>query len=306
MKYEDVDNPRPMEGQVLVKINAAGVNPVEAYIRSGMYPLKPTFPYTPGADGAGIIEEVGASVSSWKIGDRVYLAGSLTGTYAEETVCAERHVHPLPKNVSFQKGAALGVPYGTAYRALFHRARANAGETVLIHGATGGVGIAAVQLSLAAGLIVIATGGSERGRALLAGQRVGHVLDHTSAEYLDTIKSLTAGRGVDVVLEMLANVNLSKDLKVLAKNGRVVVIGSRGSVEIDPRDMMGRDSAILGMTLFNANESDLIMIHAGLVAGLSNNTLRPVIGKEIPLKDASLAHQAVMEKGAYGKIVLIP
>jgi NADPH2:quinone reductase len=221
-------------------------------------------------------------------------------------VCAAHHVHPLPENVSFQQGAALGVPYGTAYRALYQRAHAVAGESVLIHGATGGVGIAAVQISLAAGLTVIATGGSERGIALLKGQCVENILDHTSPGYLDTIKSLTADRGVDVILEMLANVNLAKDLKILAKNGRVVVIGNRGTIEIDPREMMARDSAILGMTLFNAGESDLKAIHAGIVAGLSNTTLRPVIGKEIPLKDARLAHQSVMEKGAYGKIVLLP
>jgi NADPH2:quinone reductase len=306
MKYEEIDTIHPGEGQVLVKIIAAGVNPVEAYIRSGSYARKPTLPYTPGADGAGIIEEVGAGVLSFKTGDRVYTSGSITGTYAEIAVCAERHVHPLPQNVSLQQGAALGVPYGTAYRALFQKARAAAGETVLVHGATGGVGIAAVQISLAAGLTVIATGGSDRGRALLAGQCVENVLDHTTPGYLDTIRSLTADRGIDIVLEMLANVNLSKDLKMLAKNGRIVVIGNRGTVEIDPRDIMARDSAILGMTLFNANESDLKTIHAGIVAGLSNTTLRPVIGKEIPLKDAPLAHRAVMDKGAYGKIVLVP
>jgi NADPH:quinone reductase len=306
MKYEDIENALPKEGQVLVKILAVGVNPVETYIRSGTYARKPTLPYTPGADGAGIVEEVGAGVVSYKKGDRVYLSGSLTGTYAEIALCAQHHVHPLPKNVSFQQGAALGVPYGTAYRALFQRAHAVAGETALIHGATGGVGIAAVQLSLAAGLAVIATGGSKRGRDLLADQGVEHILDHSSEGYLDSINSLTADRGVDVIMEMFAHVNLSKDIKVLAKNGRVVVIGNRGGVEIDPRDLMARDSAIMGMTLFNANEADLKMIHAGLIAGLSNNTLRPVIGKEFPLKDASQAHQAVMGKGAYGKIVLIP
>jgi NADPH:quinone reductase len=306
MKYVETDGIHPGEGQVLVKVIAAGVNPVEAYIRSGSYARKPSLPYTPGADGAGIVEEVGPGVVSCKTGDRVYMSGSITGTYAEMAGCAERHVHPLPQNVSFQQGAAVGVPYGTAYRALFQRARAVAGETVLVHGATGGVGIAAVQLSLAAGLVVIATGGSERGRVLLNGQCVEHVLDHASPGYLDTIRFLTGDRGVDIVLEMLANVNLSKDLKIVAKNGRVVVIGNRGVVEIDPRDMMERDSAVLGMTLFNAGEADLKAIHAGLVAGLSNNTLRPVIGKEIPLKDAPHAHRAAMDKGAYGKIVLIP
>jgi NADPH:quinone reductase len=305
MKYEVVDNVKPAAGQVMVKIMAAGVNPVEAYIRSGAYARKPTLPYTPGSDGAGIVEAVGEGVVSVKTGDMVYTSGSVTGTYADAAVCAEHRVHPLPENVSFQEGAALGVPYGTAFRALFQRARAAASETVLIHGATGGVGIAAVQLSLAAGLSVIATGGSQRGRALLNMQGVVHVLDHTMPGYLDTIKSLTRERGVDIVLEMLANVNLANDLEVLAKNGRVVVIGSRGPVVINPRDLMARDSAILGMTLFNAGETDLASIHSALATGLSNGTIKPVIGKEFPMHDAPLAHNAVMEKGAYGKIVLI-
>jgi NADPH:quinone reductase len=164
----------------------------------------------------------------------------------------------------------------------------------------------AIRIHEFGGPEVIATGGSERGRALLGTQCVEHVLDHSSPTYLDIIKSLTADRGVDVVLEMLAHVNLANDLKILAKNGRVVVIGNRGTIEIDPRDMMARDSAILGMTLFNAEELDLKTIHAGIIAGLSNLTLRPVVGKEFALKEAPLAHQAIMEKGAYGKIVLIP
>jgi NADPH:quinone reductase len=306
MKYQDIDDLRPGQGQVLIRIAAAGVNPVEAYIRSGAYARKPELPYTPGSDGAGIVEEIGAGVSSCKTGDRVYTSGSITGTYAEAVVCAERRVHPLPENVSFAQGAALGVPYGTAYRALFQRAHAVSKETVLIHGATGGVGIAAVQLSLAAGLSVIATGGSERGRKLLAAQGVANVLDHTAAGYLDKVKFLTSDRGADVVLEMLANVNLAGDLTVIAKHGRVVVIGSRGAVEINPRDLMARDAAVLGMTLFNAGEDDLKTIHEGIGAGLSNRTLKPVVGREFPLKDAAAAHAAIMEKGAYGKIVLVP
>jgi NADPH2:quinone reductase len=306
MKYEEIDALLPGEGQVLVKISAAGVNPVDAYIRSGSYARKPALPYTPGSDAAGIVAQVGPSVTSFKTGDRVYTSGSVSGTYAEMAVCEKRHIHRLPDTVSFQQGAALGVPYGTAYRALFQRAHAVAKETVLIHGATGGVGLAAVQLSLAAGLAVIATGGSERGRSLLRAESVENVLDHTAPGYLDVIRSLTDNHGVDVVLEMLANINLGKDLGVLAKNGRVVVIGSRGNVEINPRDLMARDAAILGMTLSNAGEPDLVAIHTALITGLSNKTLRPVVGKEFPLKEAAAAHSAVMDKGAYGKIVLVP
>jgi NADPH:quinone reductase len=240
------------------------------------------------------------------VNDRVYTFGSITGTYGEFALCNELQVYPLPNSVTFEQGAALGVPYGTAYRALFQRAHAISGETVLIHGGSGGVGIAAIQLAMAAGLKVFATGGTEKGRALIAEQGVRYVLDHHAPKYLDKVMTLSAGAGVDVVLEMLANANLGKDLQILALNGRVVVIGSRGGVEINPRDLMARDSAILGMTLFNASTTEIRSIHAALIAGLCNGTLKPVIGQNFPLKNAAEAHRLIMEPGANGKIVLVP
>jgi NADPH2:quinone reductase len=305
LTLEEVPDPRPAGGQVVVAMRAVGVNPVDTYVRSGRYGQK-VFPYTPGADGAGVIELVDDGVRRFKPGDRVYTAGSLSGTYAQKALASESQVHPLPEKVSFAQGAALGVPYATAWRAIHHRARARAGETILIHGASGGVGTAAVQIARAAGLVVIGTGGTDRGRRLVAEQGAHDVLDHTSTTYLDDLMKLTDGRGVDVVVEMLANVNLDKDLGVLAKHGRVVVVGSRGRTEIDPRGTMKSDADVRGMTLFNAGEQDLKEIHAALVAGLENGTLRPIVGQELPLKDAPRAHEAVMEAGAYGKIVLIP
>ncbi|HZO98837.1 MAG TPA: NADPH:quinone reductase [Terriglobia bacterium] len=306
MKLEEVADLAPGAGQVLVRVKAAGVNPVDTYIRSGTYALKPSLPYTPGMDGAGTVEAVGPGVSGVKPGDRVYIAGSASGTYAELALCEPWQVQPLPERVTFAQGAAVYVAYATAYRALFIRARAQAGETVLVHGASGGVGIAAVQIARAAGLKVIGTGGSEKGRRLVAEQGAHHVLDHRAAGYLDDVMKLTEGRGVDLVLEMLANVNLGKDLTLLARGGRVVVIGSRGTVEIDPRATMSREASILGMTLLNASRQELASIHAAIVAGLENGTLNPVVGKEFSLKDAAAAHHAVMEPGAYGKIVLVP
>jgi NADPH2:quinone reductase len=210
----------------------------------------------------------------------------------------------LPDAISFGQGAALGVPYATAYCALFDRAQARPAETILVHGASGGVGTAAVQLARAAGMLVIGTGGTEEGRKLVAEQGAQHVLDHHAADFWEQLLTLTEGRGVDVVIEMLANVNLNKDLGVLAVHGRVVVVGSRGAVEIDPRQMIGRDSDIRGMTLFNATDEDLRRIHAALVAGLENGTLRPIVGRELTLADAAAAHEEVMKPGAYGKIVL--
>jgi len=257
-------------------------------------------------DAAGIVEAVGQGVARFVSGARVYVAGTLSGAYAEQARCKESQVHPLPEKISFAQGAAVNIPYATAYRALFHRARALPGETVLVHGASGGVGIASVQLARAAGMKVIGTAGTDRGRNLVMEQGAHHVLDHRAADYLSQLEQLTNGRGVDVILEMLANVNLGKDLTVLARNGRIVVIGSRGSVEINPRDTMSRDASILGMTLMNATELELAGIHAALVAGLENGTLRPVINQELPLAEAPRAHQLVMEPGSYGKIVLIP
>lgn len=306
LKLEDVPDLQPGAGEVLVKVHAAGVNPFDTYIRTGAYAMKPSLPYTPGADAAGIVLSTGKDVQRVKAGDRVYIAGSISGAYAEQSLCRESQVHLLPKNVSFQQGAAIGVPYATAFRALFQKAHALPGEIVLVHGATGGVGIAAVQLARARGLKVIGTGSSEKGRLLVKENGAHHVLDHSKPDLPDQLKKLTNGRGVNVILEMLANKNLSQDLSMLAVHGRVVVIGSRGAIEITPRDAMARDAVILGMTLFNATEDELAGIHAGIGAALESGVARPVIDSEIPLAEAARAHEEVMQGGSYGKIVLIP
>ena len=305
MQLEEVPDLHPGQKQVLVRVKAIGVNPTDTYTRSGTS-RRPPLPYTPGIDAAGIVESVGDGVTGVKVGARVYLSGTISGAYAEQALCLEEQAHPLPEKISFAQGAAINVPYATAYRALFQLAKATPGETVLIHGATGGVGIAAIQLARAAGMQVIGTGGTERGRNLAIEQGAHHVLDHRAPNYLDEIRPLTQGRGVDVILEMLANVNLDMDLKALAMGGRVVVIGSRGRIEIDPRDAMTRDASILAMLLFNISQTQASSIHAALVAGLENGTLRPVVGKEIPLAEAPRAHREIMEPGTYGKIVLIP
>ena len=306
MRLEELPDPAPAPGQVLVRIHAAGVNPVEGYIRSGTYPRRPALPYTPGNDAAGIVEAVGEGVQGVNVGDRVYTTGTVTGAYAELALCPAAGVHLLPGNVSYAQGAAIGVPYATAWRALFQRAGAVPGETVLVHGASGGVGIAAVQIARAAGLRVFGTAGTAEGIALALREGAVRVFNHRSAGYLEKAVASAGGRGFDVILEMLANMNLASDLKVLAMGGRVVAIGSRGTVEIDPRDTMGRDASIVGMSLFNATTAELTVVHAALGAGLANGTLRPVIGREFPLSAAPDSHVAVMSPGARGKIILVP
>ena len=288
-----------------MKIEAAGVNPVDVYIASGNYGQRP-LPYTPGSDAAGTVAAVGDGVSEFAVGQRVYTAGTLTGAYADAALCRPAQVRPLPERLSFAQGAAIHVPYYTAYYGLFLRAGAKPGETVLVHGASGGVGLAAVQLARAAGLTVLGTAGSERGKAAVLASGADAALDHTQPGYLDEVKALTGGRGPDVILEMLANVNLSKDLSFAAPNGRIVVIGSRGPIEIDPRLTMQRNLSVLGMSLMNATENELMELHAALGAGFANGTLTPVVAREFPLADAPAAHRAIMEPGAFGKIVLLP
>jgi len=305
MRLEEMPPPAPGPGQVTIRVRAAGVNPVDAYIRSGTYARKPALPYTPGTDVAGTVASLGSGVTKVAIGDQVYVHGAIGGC-AEVALCEDWQAHPLPARVSFSQGAALGVPFATAWRALFVRARAKAGDTVLVNGGTGGVGTAAVQIARAHGMHVIATAGTEEGAALVNELGAHRVLNHRGPDYLQQVPALTDGRGVDVVLEMLANVNLDQDLDVLAPGGRVVVIGNRGRVEIDPRKAMAKDAAILGMTLFNTTRAEFHEIHAGLGAGLANGTLTPVVAREMPLADAAKAHQAVMEPGALGKIVLVP
>jgi len=293
----------------VLRVRAAGVNPVETYIRKGVYARKPELPYTPGADAAGTVEAVGDGVGWPAPGTRVYIAGTIgstLGTYAELTLCRASQAYPLPDNVSFEQGAAVAVPYGTAWRALFQRGGARPGETVLIHGASGGVGIAAVQIARAAGLRVLGTAGSDRGAALVRAEGAGEVFDHRAPGYTDRILEATGGRGVDLIIEMLANLNLARDLTLLARHGRVILVGNRGTIEIDPRQAMSRDADIRGLILFNTPPEEMASLHAAIGAGLRDGTLRPVVGQRFPLADAPRAHEAVLAPGAYGKIVLIP
>jgi NADPH2:quinone reductase len=304
LKLEQVADPNHGFQQVLVRIAAAGVNPVDAYIRSGKYGPR-QLPYTPGTDAAGVVDSVGADVKTVKPGDRVYLFGG-DGTYAQKIAVNESNVRLLPARLDFDQGAAIGVPYPTAYRALFDRGRLQAGETVLVHGASGSVGMAAVQLAVAFGASVIGTAGSEAGLESVRKNGAGWVFNHHDENYLQQIQAAAGSRGVDLIVELLANVNLDKDLGLLAKQGRVVVVGNRGRVEIDPRQTMAKDCDIRGMSLTNADPAELARIHAGLAAGFTNGTLTPVVARSFPLASAAAAHEAVMGAGLGGKLVLHP
>jgi NADPH2:quinone reductase len=306
MKLEEFPTPQTGPGQAVVRVHAAGVNPFDTYMRAGTYAIKPQLPYVPGGEGAGVVESVGEGVKQFKPGDRVYVGHPLTGTYAEYTLALESQLHRLPDRVTYNQGAGIYVACGTAYHALYHHADARAAETLLVHGASGGVGIAAVQIARAMGMTVFGTAGTDKGLELVRSVGAQQAFNHRNAGYTDAILKATGGRGVDVVLEMLANVNLAADLKLLARFGRVIVIGSRGDITITPRDLMARTASVKGFVLWGISEADEADVHAGLYAGLENGTVRPIVGKELPLGEAVRAHKEILETGAHGKVILVP
>lgn len=306
MKLEEFPTPKAGPGQAVVRVHAAGVNPFDTYMRAGTYAIKPPLPYIPGGECAGVVDSVGEGVTRFKAGDRVYVGHPVTGTYAEYTLALESQLHRLPDRVTYNQGAGIYVACGTAYHALYHHAHARAAETLLVHGASGGVGVAAVQIGRAMGMTVFGTAGTDKGLELVRSVGAHQAFNHKQAGYTDAILKATGGRGVDVVLEMLANVNLNADLKLLARFGRVIVIGSRGDITITPRDLMARTATVKGFVLWGISEADEADVHAGLYSGLDNGTVRPIVGKELPLGEAARAHKEILESGAHGKMILVP
>ncbi|MBM9605023.1 NADPH:quinone reductase [Desulfopila inferna] len=306
LKLVDLDIPEPGSDDVLVKVEAIGVNPVDAYIRAGNYPIIPALPFTPGKDVSGIIVKVGEDVKKWKEGDRVYSAGTLSGGYAEYAVCRHSQVFSLPANMDFTHGAAIGIPGAAAWRALFTRARGKNGDRLLVHGASGSVGMIAIQLAVSTGLEVSGTAGTEKGLAQIRQAGAKKTYKHSDPRYLEEIVADCGEKGYDIILEMLANVNLANDLALLGTRGRVVVIGSRGEITIDPRATMAKETEILGMSLFNSSDEEMKEAQVGLYQLMSSGRLVPQIAQQLPLEEARKAHRQILESGNSGKILLIP
>ncbi|XP_043235805.1 quinone oxidoreductase-like isoform X2 [Amphibalanus amphitrite] len=292
--------------QVLVGIASVGVNPVETYIRAGAreHPL----PYIPGSDGAGKVLQVGEDVNGLQVGQRVFLCrgpdGGPSGTYASCTVAPASCVRPLPDRLTFQQGAGVGIPYFTAWHALMQRAAAGRGSRVLVHGASGAVGLAAVQIARHHGMLVMGTAGTEEGMKLVQEQGAEHVFNHRTPGYTQEILAASNG-GVDVILEMLANVNLATDLTLLRFRGRVVVIGSRGSIQIDPRLTMGPETSIMGCALAAVTKEEWEELDLRIGEGLEAGWMTPIVDKTYPLEQAGRAHEDIINSaGARGNIVL--
>lgn len=293
--------PVPGASQVLVEIRAIGVNPVDALCRAGEAPWI-TLPFTPGFDAAGLVAQSDAD-GKWPIGTPVYLALA-GGTYAEYVAADASAVHALPPGIDFETGAALGIPYFTAHGALFGRAALHDDEYLLVRGASGAVGAAAVELARAHGIRVLGSAGSDAGLNMLRDQGI-EAFDHRAADVDTRILAATDGRGVDVILEV-RSANIGADLQLLAPQGRIVVIGDRSTVSIDPLELTRRSASILGFNVGSLRTRDIHAAEQAIAAGLLAGTIRPRIAARFPLADAAQAHTLLGRSGLNGKIILLP
>lgn len=286
---------------------ATGVNPVDTYIRSGKYKNLPILPYIPGKDGAGIVHSIGMNVTSFNIGERVYFFGSITGSYAQYTICSITNVFSLPIDITFAQGACLGTPAFTAYRALFDKGKAKPGERIFIHGASGGVGLFTVEMAKSIGLEVIGTAGTSEGIEAVLNAGASEVFNHHDAHYIEDIQRKYP-QGFDICIEMLASSNLNIDFSLMAMNGRIVIVGSRGSIEINPRDIMTKELEVYGVMLFNSSPHEIYRTASFIDALLKHHQLNPIISLTLPLNEAPTAHAEIIERNRFhvGNIVLIP
>ena len=267
----------------------------------------PELPYTPGADAAGYVESVGIGVSSGrlKIGQRVFVTGRNSGSYAEYIVSDETYVFPLHPRLSFAQGAALGTPYFTAYKALVMNGLTRPGETVLVHGASGAVGTAAVQIARALGAVVVGTAGTAAGMDVVAECGAHHVFNHNHKNYEKKMVEHIGGDGFDVIVEHLANINLGHDVQMLKENARILVVGCRGTVTINPRFLMLPEANIRGVSLGISSTAQWREMGAAIVAGIEAGWVNPVINKEYLMEEVEqVHHDLINSKGAKGKLVL--
>lgn len=307
LRFEDAPDPQVQPGQVQIRVRAAGINPADLVRLSGRLQPLP-LPYIPGTDVCGEVEVVSAGVTHVQKGDRVF-GRALSGGYAEKTCLAASEAILLPANLSFAEGAAIPIPFYTAYRALHHKAALKAGETVLVSAGGGGVGVAAIQLAKMAGARVITTVGSqekaERTRTLGADVAV----NYREQDFVAEVQKFTDGKGIDIIIENVAADNLAKDFAALARDGRIVLIGTGTGKSPDATfnvfGALTKDATLYGMSLVNAGPAIPEMAKA-LTGLFAEGKIKAIVSKSYPLPEAPQALADLVAGKVFGKLVLTP
>jgi len=307
LKLEDAPEPQAQAGQVIIRVRAAGINPADLVRLSGRLGSL-LLPYIPGTDVCGEVESLGAGVSNLKRGQRVF-GRALTGGYAEKTCLAAEEAVPLPANLSFDEGAAIPIPFYTAYHGLHNKAAMKSGESVLVSAGGGGVGVAAIQLARLAGARVITTVGSREKAERVAALGAHVAVNYKEQDFVAEVQKFTDNKGIDVIIENVAADNLAKDFLAAALRARIVVIGTgtgkAGDASFPVFAALMKDVTMLGMSLINAGAAITEM--ARVLSGLfSEGKLKAVVSKSYPLADAPQALADLVAAKVFGKLVLTP
>lgn len=308
LRYDDVPKPVPAANEVLIQVEAASVNYADTMQRRGVYPGGPQPPYIPGLEVAGRVAQLGASVGNVEVGQRVM---TLTGRggYAEFVSVPAHMLMPAPEQFTAEEAAAFPIVFLTAYFALKRYGRLQAGESVLIQAAGGGVGTAAVQLAKQMGARVFACAGSdeklERVRALGADE----VINYKTNDFAEVVKHLTGGRGVDLVLETVGGEVFEKSMTILAPFGRLVTYGAAGGQlgSVNARGLIMNNATVTGVNLnLIARTPEMGPAMCELFGMIQGTSIRPIIGHTFPLSQAAEAHRLIESRESFGKIVLKP
>ncbi len=310
MRVDEVEDAKPEPGEVLIKAGAVGVNPVDLAIRAAKHPYAKlvTPPYIPGAEAAGEIIALGDGVEGWRIGQRVY-GRAMGGGYSENVRLVAGAMAELPEAYSYEEGACITVAFYTAWNALVIKAQAGPGETVLVQGGAGGVGMAAVQLAKRLGCRVFATVSSDAKAKFCKEMGADETINYREEDFAERCMELTGGRGVDVVVELCACDNFDKDLDAIRVDGKIIVIGTgtgKGpGAEFRVPAVMTKDAVVLGLAVVNLfpKMPELVRRFTPL---LREGAFRVNVDKASSFEEANEAHDYVLEGQFLGKVVLVP
>ena len=307
LRLEDAPDPQVQAGQVQIRVRAAGINPADLVRLSGRLGQLP-LPYIPGTDVCGEVEAVGAGVGHVKTGDRIF-GRAFAGGYAEKTCLMANEAIPLPANLSWEEGAAIPIPFFTAYRALHHKAVLKAGETVLVSAGGGGVGVAAIQLAKVVNARVLTTVGSREKAERTRGLGAHVAINYREQDFVVEVQKATDGKGANVIIENVAADNLARDFGALAPNGRIVLIGSGTGKAMDATfgvfGALSKDATIYGMSLVNAGP--VIQEMAAVLTQLfAAGTIKAVVSRAYPVSEAPQALADLVAGRVFGKLVLTP
>lgn len=305
---EEVAKLEPKKTEVVLDVHAAGVNFPDSLIIEGKYQFKPPFPFSPGGEAAGVISAVGEKVSQFKVGDRV-MALTGWGSFAEQVAVPAYNVLPMPAGMDFTTAAAFSMTYGTSMHALKQRGNLQAGETLLVLGASGGVGLAAVEIGKAMGATVIAAASSAEKLAVAKAAGADHLINYSEQSLKDELKTLTKGQGVDVIYDPVGGPLFEEAFRSIAWNGRMLVIGfASGEIPALPANLpLLKGAALIGVfwgAFAQRQPQDNVANFQQLFAWYGEGKLKPLVSQTFPLEKAGDAIDTLAKRKAVGKVVV--